>query len=278
MIRALQKFPSSTELWILAAQHEYEHNTNITGARNLLLRSIRLNPEQRQLWHEYAKLECLYILKIMERRRILGLDTLSKEDVVDETGFDGTDEIHLPSITQEDLTTTSDESQKEKDLLLSPLTNIATNPALNGAVVMAIYASAIESRPDDILLLAGFYDVFTPFYSGLTFINSSLETVKTRLVEEFPGRGKTLFVQIRDHARGVDPTDIKFPSSLREMMKTANQIPLLPFKERKICCSDLLAYLDRISNTPNLETNLQKVVSIFKERVVKWQDVSETIA
>jgi len=210
----------------------------------------------------------------MERRRVLGLDDLPKEDVVHDTGFEGDmDEIALPSITQEELSKSND-PEKEKDLLLSPLTNVATNPALNGAVIMAVYTSAIESRPDDVVLLAGFYDVLEPFYAGLSFISSALDTVKTRLEEKFPDRGKTLFVRIRYHARGIDPTDAKFPSALREMMKTANAIPSLDVKERKVCCSDLLAYLEKISNTANLDENIQKVISIFKGRVGNWKDIS----
>src|SRR5579859_1087273 len=99
--RALQKHPTSAELWIMAARYEYETNVNMAGARNLLLRSLRLNPEKRELWLEYAKLECLYILKIMERRRILGLDK-PKEIMADDTdGFEADKEqIMLPTITE----------------------------------------------------------------------------------------------------------------------------------------------------------------------------------
>jgi U3 small nucleolar RNA-associated protein 6 len=258
-------------LWISAAQYEYDWNANVAGARNLLLRAIRLNPERREVWWEYAKLECLYILKIVERRRILGLDNLPKEDVMDDTGFEG-DEITLPSIAQGDLSKT--DPGQEKDLLLSPLTNVATNPALNGAIIMAIYSSATESRPDDVSLMAGFYDIFERFYARLSFIISILETIKTDLENKFPGRGKTVFVQIRDHARGIDPRDVKFPSALRDMMKTANAIPSLLEKERKICVTDLLRYLESISDIEGLDENVQKVISIFMGRVSKWKDIS----
>lgn len=268
----MQKFPSSAELWILAAQYEYDTNFNISGARNLLLRSLRLNPEKRELWLEYAKLECLYILKIMERRRILGLDKREEEVVEDTSGFEDRNEITLPTITQEEL---QKDGPRLDPLLTSPLTDVSTNPALNGAIPLAVYSSAITSRPNDISLVAGFYDVFFPFYSGLSFIDSALETVRNYLEEHFGGRGKTILVQVRDQARGIGPTDKRFPGAIREMMKIANTIPELPVKERKECCSGLLQYLENVLQTNGLDENLEKVIKIFQGRVRKWQDIMD---
>ena len=74
-------------------------------------------------------------------------------------------------------------------LLTWPLTDISANPALNGAVPLAVYSSAIASRPDDIALTAGLYDVFLPFYSTLSFIDSALDTVKGQLEEIFLSTG-----------------------------------------------------------------------------------------
>jgi hypothetical protein len=271
-IRALQKHPSSAELWILAAQYEYEQNLNISGARNLLLRSLRLNPEKRELWLEYAKLECLYILKIMDRRRILGLDKFREETTMDDkTDFDKQDQIPLPTISQNDLGKTDGQFDP---LLTSPLTDITTNPALNGAIPLAVYSSAITSRPDDVLLVAGFYDVFVSFYSGLSFIDSALDMVKKHLQETFPSRGKSLFIQIKDHARGVSAMDKRFPSVIREMMKMASSIAGLPVRERKACCDGLKTYLEDLLQTDGLDESLVKVLQIFQARVEKWQDIT----
>jgi U3 small nucleolar RNA-associated protein 6 len=269
----LQKLPSSSELWILAAQYEYDANYNISGARNLLLRSLRLNPEKRELWLEYAKLECLYILKIMERRRVLGLDKQEDKAVEDESGFDDQNEITLPTITQEELQKT--DGPRLDPLLTSPLTNVSTNPALNGAIPLAVYSSAIASRPDDVSLVAGFYDIFLLFHSGLSFIDSALDTVKRRLTERFAGLGKTLLIQIKDHARGIEVTDKGFPAAIREMMKTANAVPKLSLKERKECCTGLSVYLDDMLKADGLDANLHKVIEIFQGRVGKWKDIMD---
>lgn len=270
-VRALQKFPSSAELWILAAQHEYDTNFNIVGARNLFLRSLRLNPEKRELWLEYAKLECLYVLKILERRRILGLDKAQEQVSEDSNAFEGQDEIILPTITEEDLRRS--DGPRLDPLLTSPLTDISNNPALNGAIPLAVYSSAITTRPEDISLIAGFYDMFASLQSRVPFINSALDRVKKHLEETFPGRGMALLVQIKDHGRGLDPVGKEFPSAIREMIKTSNSISSLPFPERKECSTRLLRYLEGISLIQGLDENLQKVIKLFERRVRKWQDM-----
>jgi len=262
--RALQTFPNSAELWIMAAHYEYENNLNISGARNLLLRSIRLNPEKQELWFKLAELECVNILKITERRRILGLDTTADNVVEDTSELEG-NEIQLPTITEEELQKT--DGPQLDPLLTSPLTDAAINPALNGAVPLAVYSSAIASRPDDISLSAGFYDVFLPFCLTLSFIDSALNTVKSHMEEKFSRRGLTLSIQIRDHARGIHITSKNFPSALREMMKMADGIPSLPLRERKECCATLMTYLDGLSAMDGLDVNLKQVVKVFKGRV-----------
>ena len=275
---ALQKFPSSAELWIMAAQYEFNKNANMTGARNLLLRSLRLNPETRELWLEYARLECLFLFKIMERRRVLGLDkeetTSMEEDALE---FDKRDEIQLPAITAEDLEKQDrgEGSKLDPVLATSPLADVARNPALNGAIPLAVYDSAVGTRPEDISLATGFYDVFVPFYSGLQFIDAALDKVRAHLEEKFPGRGRTVLVQIKDHARGIDVADKTFPGTLREMMKTANTVPSLPLKERKDCCAGLQKYLDDLLGTPDLDEDLYKAIEIFRGKVAKWQDIKD---
>ena len=209
----------------------------------------------------------------MERRRVLGVDRQEDKMVDDKSGFDDQNEITLPTITQEELQKT--DGPRLDPLLTSPLTNVSTNPALNGAIPLAVYSSAIASRPDDISLVAGFYDIFASFYSGLSFIDSALDTVKGRLIDHFSGRGTTLLIQIKDHARGIGVTDKRFPAAIREMMKTANAVSKLPLKERRDCCTGLSEYLEKISKTDGLDENLQKVIEIFQGKVGKWKDIMD---
>ena len=78
--RALQIHPRDASLWIHAAAWEFEENRNVTAARSLLQRGLRLNGKSRDMWREYFKMEVLFVTRLIERRRILGLDGQDKEE------------------------------------------------------------------------------------------------------------------------------------------------------------------------------------------------------
>eukprot|EP00158_Paraphelidium_tribonemae_P004762 Partr_v1_DN26955_c1_g1_i2_m7239 putative UTP6, small subunit (SSU) processome component, homolog (yeast) len=85
---ALQFCPRSVELWTLAASWEWEDNKSVVSARSLYQRAIRFNAESRELWLSYFRLEMLFLDKLMERKRVLGIssDIVVEEDGDVETG------------------------------------------------------------------------------------------------------------------------------------------------------------------------------------------------
>lgn len=65
---------------VMAARFEFEENANAKAARALLQNGLRINPESRELWLEYLRLELLYWEKMRMRAEILGLDTSEEEE------------------------------------------------------------------------------------------------------------------------------------------------------------------------------------------------------
>lgn len=65
--RALCAMPNEPRLWIFAANWEFRTNTNIRNARSILQRAIRINPDERDLYVEYARLELSILAKARER-------------------------------------------------------------------------------------------------------------------------------------------------------------------------------------------------------------------
>ncbi|RKO97243.1 hypothetical protein CXG81DRAFT_15986, partial [Caulochytrium protostelioides] len=78
MARAIQTHATIPEFWILAAQHEAQHNNNMHSARILLQRALRINPDQRLLWTEYFKLELMFLARLNKRHQILSGTDASK--------------------------------------------------------------------------------------------------------------------------------------------------------------------------------------------------------
>jgi hypothetical protein len=72
-VQALQFHGFNAALWVKAAKWEWETNANVSAARALMQRGLRLNPASPLLWHEYFRLELLHLDKIVKRRKILGI-------------------------------------------------------------------------------------------------------------------------------------------------------------------------------------------------------------
>jgi U3 small nucleolar RNA-associated protein 6 len=200
----------------------------------------------------------------MERRRVLGLDNAREETSEDKTDFADRNEIALPTITQNELQKVD---VRLDPVLISPLTDVSTNPALSGAVPMAVYSSAVASRPGDISLAAGFYDIFASFHPRLSFASSAMDSIKEHLEMMFAERGKTLLVRVKDHARGITPLDRQFPSAIRAMMTTSSEATRLPEREQKEFRQAIGSYIDELLETTDLDESLSRVLRIFHSKV-----------
>ncbi|KAF0520632.1 U3 small nucleolar RNA-associated protein 6 [Gigaspora margarita] len=137
---ALQLHPTKPLFWILAAKWEFETNANITASRALLQRSLRLNPSSIQLWHEYFKLELVYIEKIKSRRKILGIS--SKSSILEKSN---TGDVILISELE-------DENKLEDN-----------NKVLCGEIVRTVYLNAIDAIPDNLAFRQQFVNICYEF-------------------------------------------------------------------------------------------------------------------
>ncbi|KAI8082717.1 U3 small nucleolar RNA-associated protein 6-domain-containing protein [Halteromyces radiatus] len=166
--QAIQFHPNKPSLWILASSWEFEDNANMGAARLLLQRGLRLNPDQTSLWHEYFRLELLYVEKIKARRRILGIDEKSEEQQKGDMEIDDEEEqkddnmIQLPKITGEDLNNDSDAVNQLKEKTADALKE-GMNPILQGLLATIVYKNAIAAHPDNLDFRTAFIDIYRTF-------------------------------------------------------------------------------------------------------------------
>lgn len=71
--KVLALYPKNENLWYQAAIHELEKNNNTHAARVLLQSGLRANKNSKIMWKRYFELELWNAIKIMERKRILGV-------------------------------------------------------------------------------------------------------------------------------------------------------------------------------------------------------------
>ena len=71
--QALSMLPACARLWVKAAAWEMDGRHNAGAARRLLQRGLRVNAAERSLWLAYFRFELLFLLRVSERRELLGL-------------------------------------------------------------------------------------------------------------------------------------------------------------------------------------------------------------
>jgi hypothetical protein len=114
--KGIQLDTSRLSLWLLAIQYEFKWGS-ITNCRVLIQKSIRCNQESKELWIEYFRLEVLFMIKVLLRFKVLGLDSAGslgteitigteKEVVVDEEIINPS--VDIPSVTLDSTTPDTD--------------------------------------------------------------------------------------------------------------------------------------------------------------------------
>ena len=160
---ALRIHPANADLWIYAAKYALDDHADMMLARSYMQRGLRFCKSSRKLWISYAKLELIYIAKLVGRQRILGLDNADEPARAepDDSAIDpDADEIKLPQVTGEDLNT-NETPGEETDL--STIQKLGSSPALSGAVPLAIYDCAMKHFNNDDRFSRDFYDMVLEF-------------------------------------------------------------------------------------------------------------------
>lgn len=96
---ALMHHPLEQELWIMAAEWEMQHNSNMPAARTMLHRALRLMPQSHDIWLAYFKLELMYWDKLNKRKELmLGQQSLQ---INHDPGCSNTESIVVPELEEE---------------------------------------------------------------------------------------------------------------------------------------------------------------------------------
>ncbi|KAI9019060.1 hypothetical protein DFJ74DRAFT_675930 [Hyaloraphidium curvatum] len=218
--RAVQLHPAKPVFWVKAAMWELESNTNISAARVLLQRAIRMNPELHELWHEYFKLELRFLDKIRARREILfgkksppagesacdGDQDMKDADSDDEDAGSDADDgvIKLPSGPADNET----EALAEDGAASSP--TVTENAMLDGAIPRIVYRNAVRAIPGDLQFRARFLELFQS-----ASLRSGVEEVLDSVRRDFWADPEAVEVVAASELLGVATDNESFPSKLR---------------------------------------------------------------
>ncbi|TFK25525.1 U3 snoRNP protein [Coprinopsis marcescibilis] len=216
--RALQMHPNNPTFYILAASHELD-NLSPSGARALLQRGIRVNPDSVDLWKEYVKMELGFIEGLRRRWEVLGLKATnttqkgkqkaSDQDIDLENGGDQADDIVMgpaPGIKGEEDGDSVEGAESRRQIM-------------DGAIVKSVIQSAAKALPK-VDLFVSLETVISEYPSPPALQHSLLEYVYDTLGRTLPRDPKSMEVRANRHLGRPTP---KKGVELIEGLQRANE-------------------------------------------------------
>lgn len=251
---ALRLHPTNADLWIYAAQYALDDHADMTQSRSYMQRGLRFCKSSKQLWVHYGKLELIYIAKLVARRRILGLDneTESVPEQVGEVHNPNADMIALPKITGEDVMPTEGDKNGVDNVALQ---NLASTPALSGAIPLAIFDNAMKNFNNDDRFGQEFYNMAEEFQEA-PCLREILEHVVEVMRQTKPGSYRTHICYAKVPIAGISVNSPEFPRALGvSLARLREHGPVYNLAQ------EVVAWLKPLEKTDDLDPALQKVLA-----------------
>ncbi|KAJ7294500.1 hypothetical protein O6H91_08G107700 [Diphasiastrum complanatum] len=170
MTKALKLHSTVPGLWIYAAVWEFEHNLNVTAARALMQRGLRMCPTSENLWLEYFRMELTYVQKLRSRKLLLGLDGGGGNPVENS--------MTMMLDSQEQEYTNDGTAHKISSDTLESESKLSQN------IASAVYRNAVAAIPSSARLRQNFLELLDSVDSEHTHVLE--ETICESLAQDFP--------------------------------------------------------------------------------------------
>ena len=268
----LRLHPTKAELWIYAANYAMEDQGDITEARSYMQKGLRFCKKDERIWIEYARLEMIYISKIVGRRQILGLDDQrdQQEDENKIKGISG-DVVALPAITAEDI---DPHMRPSGDIDQEALQKLSASPALSGAIPTAIFDAAMKEFKDSHKLCHQFFDMAAEFHyipCTAQILAHLMETMHAFAPED----PETLIRWTQQPVIGTNVSSAGFPTnfgvSLDRIQTSFERLESLSApnisRPRTILEQRILEWLLSYLKDEGLDTDIRKVIVMTLRKV-----------
>ncbi|KAJ1910422.1 U3 snoRNP protein [Tieghemiomyces parasiticus] len=200
---AIQKNPRSATLWIQAGAWHYNEFDDVSSARQIYLRALRLLPESKDLWLEYFKMELLCVEKYIQREMLAKLVESHEAELNGET-------------VAVDIPTLDAEQEAGGDALLDIQAQVAQgedNAFKRGELPLLVYRNAIQAIPKDLTFRERFLDTYRLFPR----FTSGAEEVYADLLRDFPAEPRTYAIAAERHMAGVKEDTPEYVEALARL-------------------------------------------------------------
>lgn len=230
MTRVLRMLPRDAGLWVMAAQRSASHG-DMAGARSLFMRGCRFCDGEGTVWVEYVRCEMEWLQKMDAKKPGGGSARARLEAAAAADGqSDGDDdEIRFEASDSEDededgvITRDADAlsggsgSKPKKVFSADNKAELVSNPALDGAIPMAIFDISRKQPFFSAAVAEDFFDAVAAFNLAVSAAPTILQHVLDAMQEAFPASAETGFCYIRQPVAGASPFTPEFPRGLREV-------------------------------------------------------------
>ena len=264
----LRLHPTKAELWTYAANYAMDERGDMAEARSYMQRGLRFCKQDERLWVEYARLEMIYIAKIVGRRRILGLDREADDSRSGKALDEGNgDVIALPVITAEDITP---DHQTSHEVDQDSLKKLSASPALSGAIPKAIFDAATQQFEGNGRICRDFFDMIVEF-SDLPAAEKILQHIMVTLQKLAPDSSETLCRWIQQPVIGVNVTSagfpVKFGICLERLSESFKKLEAFPAYDRSLLGQRVIEWMLRYLSSEDLDADIQKVISMTLKKM-----------
>lgn len=255
----LRMHPTKPELWIYAARYAMDVQADAAAARSYMKRGLRFCKKSRVLYLEFAKLEMTYIAT---RRRIVGLEgraaDVKEAEPATETNDVDADLITLPNVAEEDV-----DVDLERTLEV-----LASTPAMNGAIPMAIFDEAMNQFSNDVGLAEKFFNLFAEF-SKVPCTPKILDHVLDRLMSTYPSSVVTKSCSCRRPLIGVAIDSIDFLAILRSTLKNIKISMADSLVDKRQLSEKISAWLSPLADAETVAPEVKIVIASTLKQLSK---------
>ncbi|KAF4126181.1 U3 small nucleolar RNA-associated protein 6 [Geosmithia morbida] len=263
MTSALRMMPHDSGLWIMAGRRA-AHNGDMAAARGFFMRGCRFCTKDGTLWIEYARCEMEWLAKVDQRKK-KGTKAVADDPLRAERTIDDGNELRI-----EDSDEDGDDDEGEGYMLPQPsktqekvidkqtAKQLRNNPAMDGAIPMAIYDVASKQAFFRPASAEQFFFVVATF-SNVASQPRISQHILDAMDSTYPNDPATCNVHVRRPIIGVDPSSADFPRGLREALPLLNGY-LETTTDRQELAKKTAAWIDEYLAVEGLDEGIRKVL------------------
>ncbi|TGJ83823.1 hypothetical protein E0Z10_g4974 [Xylaria hypoxylon] len=261
MTRALRMHPAKPELWVLAGQRSAS-NGDMRAARGFFMRGSRFCTRDPTVWLAYAKCEMEWLEKMEARKGKKG----GPEKAIQEQAEHDDDEIKLGSDDSDDdvdengrlIIPNPDAAAAKKVFDAETTSKLKNNPALDGAIPLAIFDVAKKQAFFNAAVAEQFFNVFVIF-TGISIQARIIQHVLDSMNELYPNDPSTSYCYIQQPLIGLDPNAPAYPKALRETLGRIKST-LATTTNAQALSTKLKSWLETLLSSQHLDSGIRTVL------------------